>query len=109
MRAAAEALAHRRRLCADHFRLNCSDEAFPLGKRQAKRFRNSELVSFDPGHFDVGFRRFVAKVSDKLHPPNQLLHSLAFPKEAILTLKNLHTPHDFACFRSGTPCNRSNL
>jgi hypothetical protein len=97
VRAAARALAHRRRLSADHFRLNSSGDAFPLGERQAKRFRNSKLVSFDPAHLDADFRRSVPKVSDEFNPPNQLLHRLAFPKEPIVTLENLHAPHYFAC------------
>ncbi|WP_198008880.1 hypothetical protein [Methylocystis rosea] len=99
--AATEALAHRRRLRADDFRLNSSGKAFPFAKRQTKRFRDRELVSFDPGHLDLGFRRFVPEVHDKLHPPNQPSHRLAFPKEATLTFENLHTPHNLAC----SPCN----
>ena len=97
MRTVTKAFAYRRRLCADHFRLNSSGEAFPLGERKAQRFRNSKLVSFDPGHLDVDFSRSVPKISDEFHPPNQLLHRLDFHKEAIVTLENLHAPHDFAC------------
>lgn len=33
----------------------------------------------------------VPEVRNKLHPPNQLSHRHAFPKEATLTLENLHT------------------
>jgi hypothetical protein len=80
--------------------LNSSGKAFPFAKRQTKRFQDSELVSFDPGHLDLGFRRFVPKVRDKLHPPNQLSHRLAFSKEAILNPEKLHTPHNLACSNS---------
>ncbi len=48
MCAAPEALAHRRRLRADDFRLNSSGKAFPFAKRQTKRFRDRELVSGPP-------------------------------------------------------------
>ena len=97
MRAAPEALAHRHRLCADHFRLNSSGEAFPLAKRQAKRFRNSELVSFDPATSTSvsaasspnSATSFTRQTSFCIGPP--------FPKKAILTLENLNTPHDLAC------------
>ena len=97
MLALPETLAHDCRLCADHFDLDSSGQALPLVERQTKSFRNSKVISFDPGHFDLGLRRFVTEVRDKLQPPNQLLHRFALPKKAIVTLENLNTPHDFAC------------
>jgi len=44
------------------------------------RFRERRSRLFRSGHLDFGLRRFVTKISDEFHPPNQLLHRLALPK-----------------------------
>ena len=114
IRAAMKSLPHRRRLRADHLRLDSHGKLFSLNQCQTECFGNGPIFSFDPSHFDLR-RRSSAEIGHKFDPPHQLLHSsaspvknqsLAFKTEGPTTLHVLHytgTDKDVQDARVGKP------
>lgn len=56
----------------------------PTGSNSASKSATLANGASAVGHFDLSFRHFVSEVRDKLHPPHQLSHRLAFPKKGDL-------------------------